>query len=112
VSEFVNYSKRSVTLPDGCKDLADVLKRKSTVIAQTSTCKLSDIGKYLSKAWASSTPELCLWFTPGNQVDFSLEQLRFSVQRLPGKGLHADVTVKIGTEAETVLRQLMEKRGF
>ena len=25
MSEFVDYTKRSVTLPDGCKDLADVL---------------------------------------------------------------------------------------
>ena len=29
MSEFVNYNKRNVTLPEGCKDLADVLQRKA-----------------------------------------------------------------------------------
>jgi hypothetical protein len=28
MSEFVNYSKRSIQLPKGCKDLADMLKVK------------------------------------------------------------------------------------
>ena len=26
MNEFVNYGKRSITLPEGCKDLIDVLR--------------------------------------------------------------------------------------
>jgi hypothetical protein len=31
MSDFVNFGKRSVTLPDGCKDLVDILRAASSV---------------------------------------------------------------------------------
>ena len=67
MSEFVNYSKREVTLPPGCKNLIDVLSnavpanlavpatgtKKQVARNKSFTAPLSDIGKYVAMAFES-----------------------------------------------------------
>jgi len=70
VSKFVNFQKRSVQLPPGCKDLIDVLypdrRRKShggsiqfaprplkTIRDDSITVAVADAGKYVTDMWHS-----------------------------------------------------------
>jgi hypothetical protein len=72
MSQFVNYNKRAITLPPGCKDLADVLKPahlRGNVHGTTpgafqvpevhrdhfSTDGLAQIGRYVSMLFDSSS---------------------------------------------------------
>ena len=52
MSRFVNFGKRSIELPAGCKDLIDVLKlgKRSPVPTwpYTSAARLADVAKHLS----------------------------------------------------------------
>jgi len=51
MNEFVNFGKRSVELPAGCKDLIDVLQQAKRYPASTLTIRsaegLTDVAKYL-----------------------------------------------------------------
>lgn len=73
MSEFVNYNKRSVALPKGCKDLADLLvpERKSNqggiyngpkpkVVKHQGEGGLADVEKYVRVAFSSAADFIML----------------------------------------------------
>jgi hypothetical protein len=80
MSEFVNYNKRSINLPPGCKDLIDVLPPKAFAEAtrplgvtmfDVETATISSIQKYIEK-FLQSRQMLLLIYTPDEQVSFGL----------------------------------------
>lgn len=110
--DFVNYKKRDVSLPEGCKDLADVLNRKPPPVDQKLTCgKLSEIAEYVTRVWESQAPDLLLCFAPGKELDFTFERLTFWFQRVSG-GLQARIQIQMGTPVETALRHFLQRHGF
>src|SRR6185436_10708188 len=89
MSEFVNYNKRSVTLPTGCKDLIDVLgQNKSSDIASISSGErittgcgeggaiaVSKIGEYVRKVCESRAELIQVMFSsPGQRLAVSLDR--------------------------------------
>jgi hypothetical protein len=110
VSDFVNYNKRSFTLPGGCKDLAQVLARKSRSIPELKCEKLSALCKYVARAYESSASCLTLCVRPGKLVD--INRACFIIQRLPGDRLEANVYVQMGTEDEAALRRFLQCHGY
>ncbi len=51
MNQFINYKKRSVELPAGCKDLIDVLhlaKREASSTFTSQSGRLADVAKHLS----------------------------------------------------------------
>jgi hypothetical protein len=84
MSEFVNYRKRGITLPKGCKNLFDVLQShglpklasgvqtgaipadEEPVVTrgESVTGKLSDIGKYVAMVFESRARSFLLMVTP------------------------------------------------
>ncbi len=114
MSDFINYNKRSVTLPFGCKDLAELLARKSQPGDTNRKCeKLSAVGEYISRAWESSAEGVVLCIAPGRRVDPGQDaELCFTLRRLPGTGLTANVQVRMGSENETALRLFLERHSY
>jgi hypothetical protein len=126
VSDFVNYCKRSVNLPSGCKDLADVLAKKFPSLATTASVgeshtpdsnpkleKFSALGTYVSQAWESSAPSFDLSVSPGRPVEWNREaRLHFTFARLPGGERVASFRVLMGTEDEAALRAFLKRFGY
>lgn len=84
MSEFVNYNKRSINLPPGCKDLIDVLRpakaSKTPAIpvpgvsmSEVETGTLSSIRKHIEK-FLQSRQMLLVIYTADEQVAFDLER--------------------------------------
>lgn len=88
MSEFVNYNKRDVSLPPGCKDLVDVLRRRSerqvgSLAAsdkapaggsETVTGTVSQSHKYIDRAFSSDARYFILVIVTqdeGFMVEFS-----------------------------------------
>ena len=89
MSEFTNYNKRSVTLPEGCKDLIDVLKRQQKSSAQSfippgqmpkltrgesGTVKVSEIETYVTTVFQSQADMSTLMLSAGEApftIDFT-----------------------------------------
>ena len=120
MSDFVNYNKRSITLPFGCKNLAEVLARKSSSGHRDRKCekkwkceKLSAIDEYVFQAWGSSAEDVFLFISPGKLVEPGQDPgLRFTLHRLPGQGLTASVQVRMGSEQEAALRLFLERHSY
>jgi hypothetical protein len=114
VSDFVNYNKRNIALPPGCKNLADVLALKSSPSdTALKHDKLSVIGEYISRAWESPAEDVVLRITPGKRVDFIQDPgLLFTLHRSPGGGLTADVQVRMDSEQEAALRLFLERHNY
>src|SRR4051812_38710247 len=84
MSDFINYNKRSVTLPEGCKDLIDVLRshplrvlfsnadagpippgaRATLTRGETFEGRVSDVDKYVGKVFESRGLSCMLILTP------------------------------------------------
>jgi hypothetical protein len=116
VADFVNFNKRDVSLPAGCKDLMDVLHQKMesaeplagpdkvrhTIVRGT----LASFESNVLGALKSPSPYLYLSISPPSK------SLQFVLQRQPVVGMLARVQVKMGSPTEMELRRFLEARGF
>src|SRR5712691_4276749 len=108
MSDFVNYNKRSITLPPGCKDLIDVLRGErrnlewlekhlgidlNRAITRGGTVKgtFLDIEKKVHQAVTASTLIFILKIIPADQ------RFTFTLQRLYQRPFQAIVELEIGT---------------
>jgi hypothetical protein len=126
MSKFVNYKKRSVMLPAGCKNLFDVLhphglpkhvgkvhtgaispNEPATVTRGESFLGvLSDIDKYVAMVFESRARSFILMVTPPD------EQFTVDVHRMEGLRMRASVVVQTGTEQERAVRSFFAQRGL
>ncbi len=121
MNEFVNYKKRDVTLPKGCKDLIDALetkerrqilrraaafKRPMATHDHTFTGTLSEVGKYLEMAFASRAWMFTLWI---GQLD---ERLNLHIKRAEDGTVSASATVRQDSAEELSLRGFFARRGL
>jgi len=118
MSDFVNYNKRSIKLPHGCKDLIDVLRPHgvrvewlqqhlgidlSRTVARGGMAKgtISDIEKHIQRAVDSAALTFTLGITPGN------ERLSFHVARVFQERFRASIEVETKTPEEASVRQFL-----
>ena len=115
MNEFVNFKKRGITLPPGCKDLIDLLQRSSSrpVIEgasrltatrnETVTGKLPDVGKYVRIAFESGGAIFTLGITrPGGRLEFAL-------LRVKGGEPWASIAFPSEREEERVVREFFTR---
>jgi len=85
MSDFVNYDKRDINLPPGCKNLIDVLQpmvpppglkpRRGLTMGGGETATISSIPKYINNFLNQSNQDLLLIRTPNEKVGFELRRL-------------------------------------
>ena len=118
MSEFVNYNKRAVTLPHGCKNLLDVLKPHASVAPGlpgvltegtsskiTTVGKLADIESYCQSAFDSKFASKVL------QVSSTDEAMSVVFCRWPRVELAA-VTFRRNELWESTCRDLFKRHGL
>jgi len=114
MSDFVNYKKRSITLPPGCKDLVDVLRQGRNMewlesrlgidLSRAVTRNLDlkgtfqDIQKNVHQAVTASALMFILKILPVGQP------FTFTLQRLYQQPFQATIEVKANTAQEDALR--------
>jgi hypothetical protein len=118
MSDFVDYNKRSVTLPPGCKDLIDVLRphgfgvewlRQHPGVDLSRTVRrggivkgaLSDIEKRVSRAVTSNAQPFVLVIAP---VD---GRLTFNLLRVFKGALRATINVETKTPHAAAVQQFL-----
>jgi hypothetical protein len=128
MSKFVNYKKRSVALPPGCKDLIDVLQshKNSKLLTGIDTSavppdqqiavtrdesaagRLADIEKYLSMVFDSRAWAFML------TISLSGEQFTLEVDRAPDVAsvVMASVVVQSNSDQEKAVRSFFARRGL
>src|SRR4030095_12787454 len=77
MSDFVNYDKRDINLPPGCKNLIDVLQpmvpppglkpRRGLTMGGGETATISSIPKYINNFLNQSNQDLLLIRTPNEK---------------------------------------------
>jgi hypothetical protein len=77
MNKFVNYGKRSITLPEGCKDLIDVLRlgKPASGPARAEPGSLADVEAHIARqlrAAAKVSFLLILWGHEGNHIQVGL----------------------------------------
>lgn len=112
MSDFVDYNKRSIDLPSGCKNLADVLQTKPIPIrGDVQYAKLSEIGSYIARAWHSDATNVYLSIKPKLAV-ISDGALHFNVKRGPDKTSQAIFEAQMGSAIGVSLTRFMQKHGY
>ena len=121
MAKFVNYKKRNVTLPAGCKDLIDLLepgkRRKATELLgphpnmkvmrdDSFISKLSEIGKPISAALESGAPMAML------SVSSLDEQTSLDVHRMGGENLSTSVSFTQTALSEQKMKAIFENLGL
>ncbi len=117
MNEFVNFKKRGVTLPAGCKDLIDLLRSKAKPSIErtqrltrtrneTVTGALSDVGKYVRMAFDSRGAIFILVITPADH------RLEVDVVRMEGEEPRASLTFPKDPEAERAVREFFTRTGL
>ena len=126
MSKFVNYKKRSVTLPSGCKNLIELLQphglpklvnkthtgpippdeRPTVTRGKSFTGGLSDINKYVTMVFESRARSFILMVTPPD------EQFTVDVDRMEDGMMGAYVLVQSGTDQETAVRAFFAQHGL
>ena len=126
MSKFVNYKKRSIELPSGCKDLIDVLRRNAGLerldnipagngfhgVFPGVICggffegHLSDIGKYVAMVFDSRALAFFLIVNPPDGG------VTLTVYRGEDGTTHASLEVQVGTEREKAVRSFLAPRGL
>ena len=116
MSDFVNFNKRSITLPAGCKDLIDVLRphgvglesfwdqlgtdlSHATARGSTVTGGLSEIEKYVRMAFGSRAHVFILNISP---TDW---RLTLSLIRVLTNPMRASVLLETNTPQEAAVRR-------
>jgi len=114
MSEFVNYKKRSITLPPGCKNLIDVLQRPRNakahdIIAQdelpavmrgeSGTLKLSEIGQYVAMPFQTHARAFIL------MLSLPDERLTVDFTEMDGELMAASATFEENAHREVLMRE-------
>jgi len=119
MSQFIDYKKRSVTLPPGCKDLIDVLRlaekpqlhgsisagdRPGGMRGGSVKGKLSEIGWYVARVFESKAAIIFLMMTAPDE--------RFTIELVRGRGALRAFSVKFvyDLDRETAVRAFFERR--
>ena len=112
MSEFVNYNKRSISLPKGCKDLADVLQSKAGESPspkagnhEESLGKLAEIDEWARRAFESPAKLLQLHMWTG-------EQEATLLLHRSGDKTGASLTVRGGSSSDGKIKAVFERRGL
>ena len=116
MSQFVNYNKRTITLPPGCKNLIDVLKSQDSpgsltpaltegiACGGTVRARLSEMTRYVHMAYQSRGLLFSLAVSP---VD---ERFSFEITLLRDSIWSAAVLVPLGTGPEAAVRSFFLTR--
>ena len=121
MSDLVNYNKRSIALPAGCKDLIDVLRRRGrektdlllercnrakVTRDESETGPLSDLAKHVRTVLGSSAlfSTLCI-----RSPD---DRLTANVGKMLGIKIRASVTFRKGSDQERAVREFLSSRGL
>jgi hypothetical protein len=102
MSEFVNYHKRGIELPPGCKDLIDVL---AVTRGSQSLGRLSDVPRHVSMLVNSSSEQFTL------MIGTTDERLSIVLDRSKSKEVSALVLVGSGAEHEKGIREFFQHHG-
>jgi hypothetical protein len=111
MSEFVNYNKRDISLPKGCKDLADVLQGKGEGKPnlpgnhEESLGRLAELDEWAARAFESHAKMLQL------QV-WTSEQAATLMLHRRGRKTGASVTVRGGSSTEEKVKAVFERKGL
>lgn len=117
MNEFVNFKKRGVTLPPGCKDLIDLLRptakqaidraqRLTPTRNETVTALLAEVGKYISLAFESRGVIFTLVIAPPDG------RLEVDVMRMEGEEFWVSVTFPKDPEEERAVRRFFTRKGL
>jgi hypothetical protein len=118
MSNFVNFNKRSIALPPGCKDLLDVLQlreRRQFQDSDDSGCvrvggsaqgHLADMEEYIKMAFEAETSAFMLVIQPPDK------RLTVNVAHKAGEGMWGWVYVESGTPAEAAVRNFFAHHGL
>jgi hypothetical protein len=121
MSEFVNYSTRNVSLPDGCKGLIEVLRKEksSKPIAfglspnkdkvtrgGSEVGSLADVGRFIVRLFQTSAPEQFF------MTFLECERVTVSVFRVPDQGLKASIWFPDNSDMVRVMRTFFERWGL
>jgi len=116
MSQFVNYKKRGLTLPPGCKDLSDVLERQGLQplldlsrlgsSGGSVSGRLFEIEKYVQMAFRSRA----LWFTL--VVSPPDKRLTFHIARMRRKAVQAYVLVEKAAPREAAAGVFFARHGL
>jgi len=121
MNEFVNYNKRSVALPQGCKNLLDVIqsleeqKAQQQVIAKlpgstmddtSVTGRLLEIGKYVGLVFEFREIIFTLTITPPD------ERLILTIHPMENGSAHAYIVFQMDSRCEVAVRDFLARRGL
>ena len=115
MNEFVNYKKRNINLPWGCKDLQAVLQPqqvKESVSDATITheksfvAALSEIGKYVGMMFESRAL-LFMW-----EIDAPDKGLKLNVTQMEGGTMFASVDFREDSGPEAAMRGFFARAGL
>jgi|SRR5712671_3040785 len=124
MSDFVNYNKRTVTLPPGCKDLIDLLGVSAgfgrgqppgygdlpvkVVLGGAGTFALQQLGEYVTRVCTSRANIIqFIASSPGERITISLDRTRSEA----GSKLTLSVQSKHAAEQE-MIRNFLESKGL
>jgi hypothetical protein len=117
MNEFVNFNKRDVSLPPGCKDLTDLLRPKTgpsierprrltATRSETVTGVVADVGKYIQIAFESPEAMFAL------AISTSDGRLEVNALRVEGEEPWVSLTFPKDTEEERVVRKFFARKGL
>ena len=124
MDEFVNYKKRDISLPPGCKDLLDLVRASNAppdalypaeppLGSEPDAIELSghlrDLEKYAAMVYESAAKNATLEIAPIGETE-SLPPIH--IQRSTCLPLSLNITVEDGTEQERAIRDYFTKHGF
>ncbi len=106
MNEFVNYGKRSVSLPGGCKDLAEVLRlrRPTSEPVPLERCRLPEIESYILRQLQAAPKTSNLLILCGEAAD------NIQVALIDGV-LNVFAIMNADTPREAAVRGVFEEAG-
>lgn len=106
MSDFVNYNKRDVKLPPGCKDLIDVLRGRRVATRDYSVNgPVSDIAEHVRTIFGSTALFVCLDIAPADET--SADILRDNE-----RNSHVFIRVQRASDQERAVRGFLSSRGL
>jgi hypothetical protein len=117
MNEFVNFKKRGVTLPRGCKDLIDLLappvqqtleRAQHAVVTRNETIAgtLSEVGRYVQMTFESRGLMFTLVISSPDR------RLEVDLSRMKGGELWASAVFQRDREQEQAVREFFVRRGL
>lgn len=116
MSKFVNYQKRSVTLPNGCKNLIDLLvpsppskihgrrpghEQPVVTRGKSGSIELSEIRKLVAMPFESRGPAFIL------MLSLPDERLTFDFTRIQGQPMHVSVIFEKDLDRDALMRAFL-----